>query len=76
MKKRPRFTLFAWVEWPCKDITRHEILSEAVCPFTFKREFELATPDGPIWKRWSDTKIITNSAYGQRGAQATPMWTC
>ena len=74
-KPRPRFTLFAWVHWPCGDITKHEIISEAVCPFTFKREFELATPDGPIWKRWSDVKIITNATYRPGGFEITPMWT-
>ncbi len=72
LKRRRRFTLFAWVHWPCGDITKHEIISEAICPFTFKREFELDTPDGPIWR--SDTKIITNSTYRPRGFEATPMW--
>jgi hypothetical protein len=74
MKKRPRFALFAWVEWPCKDITRHEIISEAVCPFSFRRIYWLNTPYGAICKTWGDIRAITNAAYRPRGWEDSSIW--
>ena len=75
VKRRPRFSLFAYVIWPCGDTTQHEILSEAICPFALKRIFWLATPYGPICRSWRDISFISNSSYRPRGWKDTPDWT-
>lgn len=74
-KRRTRRPLSAWVEWPCGDITKHEILSEATCPHTLYKEYELANSFGPIWKRWYEIDTVTYSSYGGGGWKAAPEWT-
>jgi len=74
-KRRPRRPLSAWVEWPCGDITKHEILSEATCPRTLYREYELANSFGPLWKRWYEIDTVTYSTYRCRDWKVAPEWT-
>lgn len=80
-KSRPRIPLFAWVVWPCGDITKHEILSEAICPFSLSRVFELRTEYGPIYKSWTGCAQVGGDApffhspYRLRNQKVAPDWT-
>lgn len=75
MKKKSALPLFAWVVWPCGDITQHEVLSHAICPFTNKCECELANSFGPIWRTWDEINTITYATYRSRGWPVAPEWT-
>ena len=74
VKDSPRLSLLAYVEWPCGDITQHEILEELICQSSFKRFFWLATPYGPIYKSWADISCITDTIYRPRGWEDAPDW--
>lgn len=74
-KKKSKLPLYAWVVWPCGDITQHEVLSQILSPASLHCECELATSFGPIWRRWEDINTITYSTYRSRGWKVAPEWT-
>jgi len=73
-KRRPCLPLFARLIWPCGDLTQHEILSEAICQFTLKRIFWLATPYGPICREWNSISFISDTPHRSRGWKDTSDW--
>jgi hypothetical protein len=75
-KRRPCLPLFAWIKWPCGDITQHEVISHVTYPYKNPyREYELASSFGPIWKRWDEIETIAHASDGPRGWKDTPEWT-
>lgn len=75
MKKRPRTSLFAWVRWPCEDLTQHEILSNSICPISGSLVFVLQDESGVLYRYEPDIAFVSNAAYRSTGRETTSMWT-
>ena len=73
--KRPsRFPLFAWVRWPCEDLTQHEIISHSICPISGSLVFVLHSESGVLYRYEPDIAFISNTAYRPRDREDFTMW--
>lgn len=76
MKKRPKTSLFAWVRWPCEDLTQHEIISHSACPISGSLVFALRSESGVLYRYEPDVAFVSNAAHRPRGGEAAPNWLC
>lgn len=73
--KRPsRFSLFAWVRWPCEDLTQHEIISHSTCPISGSLVFVLHSENGVLYRYEPDIAFITNATYRPTGWKVVTEW--
>ncbi len=75
LKRRPRSTLFAWVKWPCEDLTQHEIISHSTCPISGSLVFLLHSESGVLYRYEPDIAFISTAGYRPTGWETTPEWT-